>query len=84
MPLAKIGEVHGQASWVRGRLIVPMYHPAAALHQPSLKPILERDFKRLPGYIEQAQQAQPEMKPNSDEPPARTPRQMSQPRSSLF
>ena len=70
MPLAKIGEVHGQASWVRGRLIVPMYHPAAALHQPSLKPILERDFTRLPGYIEQARHAQPEIKPVSDVPPA--------------
>jgi len=69
MPLAKIGEVHGQASWVRGRLIAPMYHPAAALHQPSLKPILERDFKRLPGYVEQARQAQPEIKPTSDLPP---------------
>ena len=70
MPLAKIGEVHGQASWVRGRLIVPMYHPAAALHQPSLRPTLERDFTRLPGYIEQARRAQPEIKPVSDEPPS--------------
>jgi len=69
MPLAKIGEVHGQASWVRGRLIVPMYHPAAALHQPSLKPTLEKDFTRLPGYIEQARHAQPEIKPASDETP---------------
>jgi uracil-DNA glycosylase family 4 len=67
MPLAKIGEVHGQASWVRGRLIVPMYHPAAALHQPSLRPTLERDFTRLPGYIGQARHAQPEIKPASDE-----------------
>ena len=70
MPLAKIGDVHGQASWVRGRLIVPMYHPAAALHQPSLRPTLEKDFTRLPGYIEQARHAQPEIKPASDEPSA--------------
>jgi uracil-DNA glycosylase len=70
MPLAKISEVHGQASWVRGRLVVPMYHPAAALHQPTLRPTLERDFQRLPGYIQQARQAQPEIKPDSEVPPA--------------
>jgi DNA polymerase len=54
LPTAKISDVHGQATWVKGRLIVPMYHPAAALHQPSLKPVLERDFARLPEFIQQA------------------------------
>ena len=58
LPNAKISDVHGQAAWVRGRLVVPMYHPAAALHQPSLKPALEKDFMRLPEYIKQAQAAQ--------------------------
>jgi uracil-DNA glycosylase len=54
LPNAKISAVHGQALWVRGRLIVPMYHPAAALHMPSLRPELERDFARLPEYLAQA------------------------------
>jgi DNA polymerase len=54
MPNARISDVHGQASWVRGRLVVAMYHPAAALHQPSLKPQLEKDFMKLPDYIQQA------------------------------
>ena len=58
LPNAKISDVHGQAAWVRGRLVVPMYHPAAALHQPSLKPALEKDFMRLPEYIKQARAAQ--------------------------
>jgi hypothetical protein len=31
-----------------------MFHPAAALHQPSLKTSVERDFARLPEWIEQA------------------------------
>lgn len=52
----KISEVHGRPTWVRGRLIVPMFHPAAALHQASLKPVVERDFARLPEWIQQAQQ----------------------------
>ncbi len=29
-----------------------MYHPAAALHQQSLKKVLEEDFKKLPEYIQ--------------------------------
>ena len=60
LPTAKISEVHGQSCWVKGRLIAPMYHPAAALHQPSLKPSLEKDFQRLPAYIQMAQEKAPQ------------------------
>jgi len=28
-----------------------MYHPAAALHQPSLKEVLLADFTRLPEFL---------------------------------
>lgn len=59
MPNAKISEVHGQAAWVRGRLVVAMYHPAAALHQPSLKPTLEADFARLPEFVKMAKGKSP-------------------------
>ena len=52
---AKISEIHGQAMKVRGRLVVAMYHPAAALHQRSLMPILEADFARLPKLIAEAE-----------------------------
>ena len=31
--------------------IYPIYHPAAVLHNPRLKPALEDDFKRLPELI---------------------------------
>lgn len=54
LPNAKISEVHGQAMKVRGRSIVPMYHPAAALHQPSLRQVIEADFKKLPEWIAKA------------------------------
>ncbi|MBN1147710.1 MAG: uracil-DNA glycosylase [Anaerolineales bacterium] len=57
LPNAKISEVHGQATTVKGRLIVPMYHPAAALHQHSLKATIEADFARLPEMIVQAAEA---------------------------
>ena len=57
LPNAKISSVHGQAMQVRGRWVVPMYHPAAALHQASLRPIIERDFARLPELIAKAVEA---------------------------
>jgi len=57
LPNAKISHVHGQAMQVKGRLIVPMYHPAAALHQQSLKPVVESDFARLPQLIAKAAEA---------------------------
>ncbi len=54
LPNVKISVIHGQAMRVRGRLIVPMYHPAAGLHQRSLMPAIEEDFARLPELIDQA------------------------------
>jgi len=54
LPNAKISEAHGQAVRVKGRLVVPFYHPAAALHQPSLRSTVQADFDRLPEWIEKA------------------------------
>jgi DNA polymerase len=48
----RISSIHGEASWHAGRLIVPMYHPAAALHQPNLKSVIAHDFSRLKELIE--------------------------------
>ncbi len=72
MPGAKISAAHGKAHWVGDRLVVAMYHPAAALHQPGLKPTLLHDFSQLPVFIEQARKAaaarlpQPEEKADED------------------
>ena len=43
----KISQIHGKSQTVDGRLIVTMYHPAAALHQPALRPALVEDFAKL-------------------------------------
>ena len=66
LPNAKISDVHGQAYKIKGRLVVPMFHPAAALHQPTLKISVERDFARLPELVARAFDA-PEVK--EEEPP---------------
>jgi len=49
---ARISSIHGDASWHDDRLIVPMYHPAAALHQPKLRSVIAHDFSRLNEMIE--------------------------------
>ena len=51
---AKISIIHGKAVWIKGQMIVAMYHPAAGLHQPNLKPAIEKDFLKLPEYIQKA------------------------------
>ena len=33
-----------EGPWVDGRMIVPMFHPAAALHQPNLRDSIMHDF----------------------------------------
>lgn len=50
----KISAIHGRSFWSGGRLIVPMYHPAAALHQPSLRDVVKEDFSKLPAYVQKA------------------------------
>lgn len=63
LPEAKIGEVHGHAIREKviyhdGRthewLIVPLYHPAAALYNGSLRQTLIDDFMRVPEIIRQS------------------------------
>jgi DNA polymerase len=51
-PDEKISIVHGQPRKVNDRVYFPMYHPAAALHQPSLRSTVEADFDRLRALLE--------------------------------
>ena len=57
MPGAKISAVHGQMRRVGDRFVIAMFHPAAALHQASLKPAIMEDFAELPQLLEQARAA---------------------------
>lgn len=56
-PGAKITSVHGQMQKIDGRFIIPMYHPAAALHQPALRPAILADFAKLPEQLNEARAA---------------------------
>ena len=46
-PNQTIGKIRGKARNIDGRLIYPMYHPAAALHNQSLRTVIEEDFKAV-------------------------------------
>jgi uracil-DNA glycosylase len=56
-PGAKISTVHGQMQKVGERFVIPMFHPAAALHQAALKPSILGDFAKLPEQLQQARSA---------------------------
>lgn len=79
-PNSKISAIHGKPTWVNGRFIIPMYHPAAALHQPLLKTSLLEDFSKLSKWIEEAKKKRsslvtpPAIK--KEEPPKEEPKQL--------
>ncbi|MDP9236855.1 MAG: uracil-DNA glycosylase [Chloroflexota bacterium] len=50
-PGESIGRIHGQPRRKGDVIVVPMYHPAAALHQGSLRKVIEADFMRLPEFL---------------------------------
>lgn len=50
-PGEAISRVHGQPRRKGDLIVVPMYHPAAALHQASLRKVIETDFSRLPEFL---------------------------------
>jgi DNA polymerase len=53
-PGESIGRVHGQPRRKGDLIVVPMYHPAAALHQGSLRKVIEADFRKLPDFLARA------------------------------
>ncbi|MBI5947233.1 MAG: uracil-DNA glycosylase [Chloroflexi bacterium] len=49
-----ISRIHGKIEEIDGRFYVPMYHPAAALHQQALRETILADFRRLPEILARA------------------------------
>lgn len=46
MQNVKISEVHGQPIKIKSLVVIPMYHPAAALRRRSVLDSIEKDFQR--------------------------------------
>ncbi len=53
-PSASIGRVHGRVFERDGLRYMPIYHPAAALHNPGMRAPLEQDFKALAAVVREA------------------------------
>ncbi|MDO8673902.1 MAG: uracil-DNA glycosylase, partial [Dehalococcoidia bacterium] len=66
-PQQTISRIHGNVKRLDGILYFPMYHPAAALHQQSLRQVIEQDMLKIPpllAELEQVEAAEPETKPH--------------------
>ena len=65
-PAESISRIHGKARAHDGLTIFPIYHPAAALHQPALRAALQADFAALAQLLAReapAAKAAPQEKP---------------------
>ena len=58
----KISSIHGRARKKDGYICIAMYHPAAGLHQASLKETIREDFKKIPLIIAEAERMTSENK----------------------
>lgn len=65
----KISDIHGKPKRFGKLVVLPMYHPAAALHQPSLRRVLEEDFKKIPGILKEIEHLVEEAMPEKKEKP---------------
>ncbi len=56
LPRAKISQIHGLAHWItfagRQILLIPMYHPAAALRGTRVMNLFQADFAKLKNALE--------------------------------
>lgn len=71
-PNARISQIHGMASELDGRTIVPLYHPAAALRNGGLRPAMHADFARIRELLDGAPvvaASPPASAPPSEPPP---------------
>lgn len=54
-PNQSISQIHGKARKQDGVIYYAMYHPAAALHQGSLRKTIEADMAKIPQILAQAE-----------------------------
>lgn len=50
-PGASISRIHGQPKRVGNVIYYPMFHPAAALHQPRWRTLVEEDILKIPDLL---------------------------------
>jgi len=73
----KISVIHGRARKRDDYICIAMYHPAAGLHQASLKDVIREDFKKIPLIIAEADRMVSESLPKPLKPKDEPPQQLS-------
>ncbi|MDP6495549.1 MAG: uracil-DNA glycosylase [Dehalococcoidia bacterium] len=63
LPAERISKARGRPRRVSGTTLFPIYHPAAALYQQSLRKVIEEDIMKLPALLEEMSSAQEEPPP---------------------
>lgn len=81
-PTARISAIHGQMRRVGDRFVIAMFHPAAALHNPTYLPLIKQDFAQLPQLLETARRELAKTAPAPA--PAPTPRDETPKQMRLF
>ena len=59
-PNESIGKIHGKPRKLGDVIYYPMYHPAAALHQGSLRQTIETDMLKIPQILAQGNDLPPD------------------------
>lgn len=62
-PNASISQIHGRPRKIGGVIYYPMYHPAAALHQPRYRADIEHDMLKIPQLLAEIDRMADEEKP---------------------
>lgn len=52
LPGFSISQVHGKPMRRKGRVYMPLFHPAAALYNGSMRETLKQDFRKVPKLLE--------------------------------
>ncbi len=64
-----ITKIHGVARKIDGVTYIPMFHPAAALHQPKYRSLIEEDFAKIPAILADIAKLDAPPPPPAPEPP---------------
>ncbi len=78
-PDGKITKIHGQPKYANGRAYMPLFHPAAVLRNPDMRPDMETDFRRILEVLEKVKQerASGKLQPAAQQkPPDEPPKQL--------
>lgn len=79
-PDGKITKIHGQPKIEEGRIYFPLFHPAAILRNPQMRPAMEDDFRRIKQLLDQVKSGELALgdeKPAVAPPPTDPPQQMN-------